>query len=232
MAVTRRASADTVETAVRGLSVFSGLTDEQVEELCRMANCHDYPRGNIVHYAGDPGGPVYMVLAGKVKISLASEDAREVVVDIVRPGGFFGLVAALDDGDQPADAITVEESTLARFRGPLFLQWIRKNGLADVVLGELAGRVRMAYQRIGEHALLGVKDRLWSTLLEIADSEGELEEGEIVFLRPTHRELAHRIGSSREVVTRLLKELLVSELLESEGRVIRVSESALVLRED
>ena len=61
---------------------------------------------------------------------------------------------------------------------------------------------------------------------------GELEEGEIVFLRPTHRELANRIGSSREVVTRLLKELLDSDLLESEGRVIRVSESALVLRED
>lgn len=230
--MTRRASTDTVEAAIRELSIFNGLEDERLEELCRMANCHDYPRGNIVHYAGDPGGPVYMVLAGKVKISLTSEDMREVAVDIVRPGGFFGLAAALDGGDQPADAITVEESTLARFRGPAFLEWIRKNGLSDVILGELVARVRMAYHRIGEHALLGVKDRLWSTLLEIADREGEIEEGEIVFMRPTHQELAHRIGSSREVVTRLLKELLESDVLESEGRVIRVSESALVLRDD
>jgi CRP/FNR family transcriptional regulator, cyclic AMP receptor protein len=230
--VTRRASPETVEAAVRELSIFDGLADEAVEELCRMAICHDYPRGNILHYAGDPCGPVYMVLAGEVKISLTGEDAREVVVDIVRPGGFFGLVATLDGGDQPTDALTVVESTLARFRGAAFLEWARKNGLSDLVLRELVARVRMAYQRIGEHALLGVKDRLWSTLLEIADREGEIDEGEIVFLRPTHKELAHRIGSSREVVTRLLKELLDSDLLESEGRVIRVSESALVLRED
>lgn len=230
--MTHGTSSHDVEAAVREFSIFSELADERIEEVCRMAICHDYPRGNILHYAGDPGGPVFMVLEGMVKISLTSQDAREVVVDIVRPGGFFGLAAALDGGDQPANAITVVESTLARFRGTAFLEWIRKNDLSAVVLGELATRVRMAYQRIGEHALLGVKDRLWSALLEIADREGEIEEGEIVFLRPTHRELANRIGSSREVVTRLLKELLDSDLLESEGRVIRVSQSALVLRDD
>ena len=71
-------------------------------------------------------------------------------------------------------------------------------------------------------------------LLDIAEREGqpEPESAAIVFTRPTHQELANRVGSSREVVSRLLKELLESDLLQAEGRIIRVSESALVLRED
>ena len=105
-----------------------------------------------------------------------------------------------------------------------------QGGLAQ----ELAGRVRQAHQRIGEHALLSVKERLLYALLEIAESEGtpHPEGNGIVFTRPTHQELADRIGSSREVVSRMLKELLDSDLLQAEGKVIRVSESALVLRED
>jgi CRP-like cAMP-binding protein len=93
--------------------------------------------------------------------------------------------------------------------------------------------VRQAYQKIGEHALLSVKERLLYTLLEIAEQEGELgPEGDWIFTRPTHQELADRIGSSREVVSRVLKELLESELLEAEGKIIRVSESALILRDE
>ena len=89
-------------------------------------------------------------------------------------------------------------------------------------------------QRIGEHALLSVKERLLYALLEIAEREGERHpEGDgIVFTRPTHQELADRIGSSREVVSRMLKELLDSDLLQAEGKVIRVTESALVLHDD
>jgi CRP-like cAMP-binding protein len=103
-----------------------------------------------------------------------------------------------------------------------------------VIMAEFGRRIRDAYQKIGEHALMGVKERLLMALLDIADREGESEpEGAmIVFTRPTHQELANRIGSSREVVSRLLKDLLDSDLLHAEGRVIRVSESALVLREE
>jgi CRP-like cAMP-binding protein len=88
---------------------------------------------------------------------------------------------------------------------------------------------------IGAHALMSTKDRLLDTLLEIAGAEGETDPGDdsVSFTRPTHLELANRIGTSREVVSRLLAELRDSEVLQpEEGRVIRVPLSALVLRED
>jgi CRP-like cAMP-binding protein len=146
-----------------------------------------------------------------------------------------GLVSAVDGAPQPATAMTTTRSRLARFVGPDLMEWVAKHPAAHAaLLREVAGCARQAYQRVGEHALLSVKERLLSALLDIAEQEGERHgPGQaVVFTRPTHQELAERIGSSREVVSRVLKELLDDELLAAEGKVIRVPLSALVLRED
>lgn len=222
-------------SVARELPIFEGVTDKAIAELASMAVCHEYPKNNILFYQGDPGGTVFLVVTGRVKITLMNEEGREVIISSVGPGGLFGLISALDEGLRPANAITTEPSHLAKFDSDAFLRWLDgERAMERLLLRELGHRIRLAYSRIGEHALMGVKDRLLSALLDIADREGRLEpEGEtIVFTRPTHQELASRIGSSREVVSRLLKELLESDLLQAEGRVIRVSESALILREE
>ena len=235
MAINGKELADEIHTAVQNLSIFNGVGDEAVQELASMARCHDYPKNNILFYQGDPPDSAFLVVSGRVKCTLMNEEGREVVLYVARPGGILGLISALDGGPQPANAITAEPSRLASFRVGDFAAWLeRQQMMQKVLLREMGRRVRDAYQKIGEHALMGVKERLLMALLDIAEREGEPEpEGEvIVFTRPTHQELANRIGSSREVVSRLLKELLESDLLQAEGRVIRVSESALVLRED
>lgn len=219
------------------LSLFEDLTgfgEQELDQLCALGRCHDYPSGNVIHYRGDAADAVHIVVRGKVKIVMTSEDGRDVAIDVLRPGDVFGLVAAVSGGTHPAHAITATEARLVKFRSDAFLAWAESHGmLQNLVYRQLSERVRQAYMRIAEHALLGVKERLLYTLLEIAEHEGRpAEEGDdIVFTRPTHRELAQRIGSSREVVTRVLNELLESEALEAEGRVIRVPLSALVLRE-
>jgi CRP/FNR family cyclic AMP-dependent transcriptional regulator len=235
MALNRKGQLEDCRNALRRSPIFEGVPEKALVELEGMALCHDYPKNNILFYEGDPGRALFLVVRGEVKISLNNEEGREVVVAIVGPGGIVGLVSMLDGGPQPANASTVTPSRLARFNGDDFSSWMRRHGVSQApLLLELGRCVRQAYQKIGEHALLSVKERLLSALLEIAEREGEPERdgASIVFTRPTHQELADRIGSSREVVSRVLKELLESELLEAEGKVIRVSESALVLREE
>ncbi len=154
---------------------------------------------------------------------------------MVGPGGMFGLISALDGGPEPTNAITAASSRLAKFDSEAFFAWLDgQERVREALLREMGWRVREAYQKIGEHALMGVKERLLYALLDIAESEGKPgPDGEgVIFTRPTHQELANRIGSSREVVSRVLKELLESELLQAEGRVIRVPESALIVREE
>lgn len=231
----RRATRDDWLAAARSSPLLSAAGEAALGELQTAALCHDYPKNNMLFYQGDPARAVYLVVAGEVKASLTNEEAREVVIRLVRPGGLLGLAAVVDGGPHTANAATVTRSRLARFNAADLLAWIDRHADARQALTrELAGLVRQGYQRIGEHALLSVKERLLYALLEIAESEGERHpEGDgIIFTRPTHQELADRIGSSREAVSRMLKELLESELLEAEGKVIRVSESALILRED
>jgi CRP/FNR family transcriptional regulator, cyclic AMP receptor protein len=235
MVVNGEAVLDELRTAVENLSIFNGVSDDALKELASIARCHDYPKNNILFYQGDPPDSAFLVVSGRVKCTLMNEEGREVVLYVVRPGGMLGLIAALDGGSQPANAITAVPSRLARFSVDEFSGWLeRHETMQKVLLREFGKRVREAYHKIGEHALMGVKERLLIALLDIAEREGEPEPGSeaIVFTRPTHQELASRIGSSREVVSRLLKELLESDLLQAEGRIIRVSESALVLRED
>jgi CRP/FNR family cyclic AMP-dependent transcriptional regulator len=231
----RREAHKDVYEAARNLSVLRELDEEALNELASLARCHDYPKNNILLYQGDPADSTYLVVDGKVKVTLMNEEGKEVVLTTVGPGGIFGLIAALDGGAQPANAITAAPSRLAKFDADAFVSWLgRQKTLQQALLRELGQRIRESYGRIGEHALMGVKERLLYALLDIAEREGKPAPGteEIVFTRPTHQELANRIGSSREVVSRLLKELLESDLLHAEGRIIRVSESALILRED
>lgn len=236
MALTGKPRNDDFARICRALPFFEGVGDEAIDDLAAIAICHDYPKNNILSYGGDPVSTVFLVLAGRVKISLTNEEGREVIVSLLGPGGIFGLTSALDGGDQLGDAVTVERSRIARFPAERFNQWVEaRPDVQRALVRELNRRIRNLHQKIGEHALLSAKDRLLFTLLEIAEDEGEEAPGGtgIMFTRPTHQELAHRIGSSREVVSRLLAELLDSDLLQAdEGRVIRVPHSALVLRED
>lgn len=235
MALSRETRLNELAEEVRHVPFLRGVDEDALLGLCRMAICHEYPKNNMLLYRRDPPGVVFLVLKGKVRLFLQNEDGREVVLSVAGPGGIVGLGAVLDGAAQPASASTAAKSRLARFRGDAFVEWMERNPLTRrALLADLARQLRQAYQRIGEHALMGAKERLWLALLEIAEREGTPDPGgaSIHFTRPTHQELAERIGSSREVVTRLLNELLESEELDAEGRVIRISESALVLRDE
>jgi CRP-like cAMP-binding protein len=218
----------------RAAPLLDGVAEEALRQLDSMARCHDYPKHNVLFHRGDPGGAAFLVVSGEVKLCLANEEAREIVVGAAAAGTFLGLLPLLDGGTQPTSAITVARSRLARFDGRALLTWMERHVVAPRKLLREVGRyAREAYQRLGDHALMSVKERLLAALLEIAEREGRHGSGrDVVFTRPTHQELADRIGSSREVVSRILKGLLESDLLTAEGRVIRVSESALVLKDE
>lgn len=215
--------------------IFGVASEPSLERLASIGACHDYPKGNILFHEGDPGRSVFLVVSGSVKVSLMNEEAKEVMIGFVRSGNLVGLVPLVDGHPQPANATTASRCRLARYGTVELLGWLAAEPeVQRALLQELALNVRQGYRKIGEHALLTVKERLLFTLLEIAEREGHRQPdgGSVEFTRPTHQELADRIGTSREVVSRLLKELAEEDLLESEGKVIRVSESALVLRED
>lgn len=241
----RRPAAEALVTADPGLAhvlaqvgFLQNETMGALQQLIELAVPRTYPKGNLLFCHGEPASAVYVVLSGRVKVSLLSEEGREVILAVIRPAQLLGLDAALDDGRNFGTATTLSRCRLARLDGAAFLDWLHEHPAAQRgLLGELSHRLHGAWEKIGEQALLPVKRRLLMTLIELARQDGTLEAdepgGPVTFVRPTHQELAELIGSSRVVVSRILKELLEEEAaFAAEGNVIRVHLDDLVLIDD
>lgn len=223
-----------VREACREFPLFEDLDEQVLEELARMSLCHDYPENNFLLYQDDPPDRVYLVLEGRVKLTLNDARGKVVVLSVAGPGDLVGAVSVLGREPEAANAVTDVPSRLASFKGEAFRSWLeRRPEVRPTLMTFLAGQLRAAYRKIGVHALMDVKDRLLFTLMEIAERQGHPDsDGErMVVERPTHQELARRIGSSREVVTRMLDELVQDGVLEGKGKVIEVPDTALVLRQ-
>lgn len=202
-------------------------------QLVDIARVHPYPKGNILFYDGEPADAVFVVLSGRVKISFISEEGREVVLAVIRPGGTVGLLGALaEPARHVGTAIIISDAHLARISRDAYLAWFDRNAhLHRAVVGDFARMLAHAYHKIGRQALFPVKQRLLAALVDIARADGSGAGGdEVEFVRPTHQELADMIGSTRVVVSRILKELVQEDeaLAETGGKIMRVSLKKIV----
>jgi CRP/FNR family transcriptional regulator, cyclic AMP receptor protein len=214
------------EPFLQALAFLGSAGPDATAELMRSAGTRRYPKGNILFYHGEPADYVFLVLDGRINISLISDEGREVILATIRQGGIFGLIAALDGGTHIGSAMAATDCTLAKIPRDAFTGWFERYPQVQGPLAvEFARMLRAAYEKIGEQSLLPVKKRLLATLVEIARSEGRPgQDDDVVFVRPTHEELAQLIGSSRVVISRILKELLEEDdAIEASGRVMRVS---------
>src|SRR3954471_18386584 len=171
-----------------------------------------YPKGNILFHHGDPCFAAYVIISGRVKLTVADDDGREFALEVFGPGDIAGLIATLDGGAHNGTAITLSPCRVAIVPRERFHAWITAHPLLlHTIVAALVKMLRGVYTRVGMQTLLPVKRRVRASMIEMAQSEGVLDDGEYVASRPTHQELAERVGSTRVVVSRLMKELLAEE---------------------
>lgn len=210
--------------------------DETRTSFAALGSCRTFPKNNVLYHHGDACHAALVILAGRVKLVLASEDGRELALEIFGPGDICGMIAALDGGTHIGTAVTLSSTRVATIPAERLREWLAQHPvLYRKIAVALAQVVRSAYERAGMQALLDVKSRIHATLLDIARQDGTQSPGspDIVAPRPTHQELAERIGSSRVVVSRVLKELLEENAtIRVEGRTIRVKLHAVEAAND
>lgn len=196
------------------------------ESLAALASCRTFPKGNILFHDGDPCHAVYLVISGRVKLVLAGEDGRELALEMFDPGDVCGMVGTLDEGPHVGTAMTLTPARIAMIPSDAFRRWLAERPrLHQTIVIQLTQMLRHAYDRVGMQVLLSVKHRVRAELLELARKDGAPDATtELVVRRPTHQEIAERVGSTREVVSRALKTLLEEDAgIQMEGRVLRVS---------
>jgi CRP-like cAMP-binding protein len=209
---------------LRSVPIFSELSEADFASLAKVANRRRYPKDSVVFFENEQGDFFFMILEGRIKVTILGDDGREVILSLLGSGDFFGEMALLDNEPRSATAIAVEDSELLSLHRNDFQSVLSDNRSIMVgLIKVLTARLRRANHQISTLALLDVYGRVARVIVDMAREEGRrLKDGRIAFRRATHQEIANRIGTTRETVTRMLKDLERQGMIHIEGREIIV----------
>ena len=206
-----------VTDILRKVPLFSQLAPSDLERVSEISRERAYPRNSVILFEDDPGDALYVVAQGQVKVVLIGEDGREVILSVMGEGEFFGEMALVDDEPRSAHVIAMEDSTLLVLRREDFQGILKQTpGIALALLRELSRRLRRVDEKVGSLVLLDVNGRVAQLLLDLADEAGS----ERITRRLTHHTIAQMIGSSRETVSRTMRELVDKGYIEVSRREI------------
>lgn len=187
------------------IPLFTGLSKKGLDTVARHAVAKTYPPHSLLLREGERSDSLYIILYGKVKFYVCDEDGNEAILNIQGPGDFFGEMGLLDEAPRSASAMTMESTRVAVMTKSAFKECLASNpDIAYNLIRVLTQRVRVLSGSVRNLALLDVYGRVARTLLNMAKPLGKLL---IIDQKLTHQEIASMVGASREMVSRILKDL-------------------------
>ena len=213
-----------MKTILRQIPLFSSLKNEELDAIYELSFTKNCPKDTVILLENEEGDTLFIIINGKVKVTTFSEKGKEVIFSILNEGDFFGDMSLLDGKPRSATVISMEDSKLRLIRRHDFNNLIEKHPrIALRLLEELTLRLRKADERIESLAFLDVTGRVAGILLQLAEENGEkTDKGLLIRSRPTHQELANMVGTTRETVTRILKQLENKQYVSMDGKEINI----------
>ncbi len=197
---------------LRNVALFSQLPEPQLALLTRVVGRKSFTRSSTIIAAGDPSDALYIVISGRLKVMMSDDEGREVILAILGPGEFFGEMALLDDETRSATVIAIEPCELLSIAKSDFKRCLAEN--MEISMGVMRGlvkRLREADRKIGSLALMDVYGRVARLLLEMSE---DVNGQKVVCKRLPKQDIAKMIGASREMVSRVMKDLQTSGYIE------------------
>jgi CRP/FNR family cyclic AMP-dependent transcriptional regulator len=219
--------AATVSTAVlKTVPLFASFPEDQLRMLTMVVTRRSAPRGTTIMAGGDATDSLYIVLSGRLKVMMSDSDGKEVILSILGTGEFFGEMGLIDDEPRSASVVTLEACELLSITKRDFRRCLAENfEMTMAVMRGLVRRLREADRKIGSLALLDVYGRVSRLLLDMAETvNGE----KIVTKRLPKQDIAKMIGASREMVSRVMKDLQVGGYIEMRGSNIVLRDTIML----
>jgi len=210
------ATATVVSTAaLRAVPLFSSIGDEQLRLLVPVFSRRSAARGSMIMAAGDPTDSLYIVLSGRLKVMMSDADGKEVILNILGPGEFFGEMGLIDDAPRSASVVAIEPCELLSISKRDFKRCLADNfEMTMALMRGLVRRLRDADRKIGSLALLDVYGRVARLLLDMSET---VNGQKMVTRRLPKQDIAKMIGASREMVSRVMKDLQLGGYIEMRG---------------
>ena len=197
------------------IALFQDLPADASRRYAAACTWREFNENELVIDIEDETTDVRFVLSGHVRIISRMATGKEVILGEMGAGSYFGEFAAIDNAPRSANVTTLVRSRLCTMPSATFLQILGEHpGVAIKVMRQFSFLVRQLNLRLAEHSFLSAKHRLYNELIRLSRPRSGHENQRIISPPPTQREIAERIGSRREVVSRELNALKREGLIE------------------
>jgi len=203
---------------LRNVALFSGLDDGELEKLSKVSGRKRVERGAFVVRAGESTDSLYVLLAGRAKVTNTDEEGREIILAWLGPGEFFGEMGLIDGSPRSANVVAAEPCELLFLSKEAFQRCLQDNfQVAQKLMKTLVLRLREADRKIESLALLDVYGRVARLLLDMSEV---VEERRVVKKKMSKQDMAKMIGASREMVSKVMRDLELSGYIRYEDDVL------------
>ncbi|EAW31544.1 cAMP-binding protein - catabolite gene activator and regulatory subunit of cAMP-dependent protein kinase [marine gamma proteobacterium HTCC2143] len=201
------------------VEIFEGLTPQELEVLASSGVMRTYPKNTVIINENDLADSLYIIETGRVKVYCSDKNGKEFIMNTLGAGDYFGELALLDDDRRSASVRTLEKASfLIIYKEEFNKVLLNQVNIAATLIRNLTRRVRKLTQDVKALALQDVYGRVTTVLTTLADAR---EDGtSIIPEKLTQQDIADRVGASREMVARILKDLTIGEYIAFEGRSI------------
>ena len=209
-----------IEKFLKNIPVFRNFSENNLKQTIQNFSVMKINKNKTIVFQSEDSTDLYIVLQGRVKVTIMDPEGNEFVLTTFRKGDFFGEMSLLDGKSRSATVSAEEKTLLGVLKRERFLNAIKENSLIAIdLLTALVERLRKADEIIESFAFLQVKERLLKYLVECTHDACERDEkGFYKIKKLTQRGIASRIGASREAVSKVLINLISKQyILEKEG---------------
>jgi CRP-like cAMP-binding protein len=210
-----------------GVEVFRGLGAAERGKLAALCQGRRYPAEQRILSHKEETRDVYFIISGKVRVTIYSLSGKEITFRDQSAGEMFGELGAIDGEPRSAHVMALEDSLLASMPRQAF--WEVLNGypqVAEFTLKRLASLVRLLSERVFEFSTLAVRNRIHAELLRLARENPHADNTAVITPAPTHAEIASRISTHREAVTREYHELSQAGVMEQRRGELLINDVA------
>lgn len=202
---------------LNNVPLFSGLSEDELDALIKLCETREAPKKTNIIKKGQAADSLYIILSGKVEIYVTDNRGKEVVFNVQGPGEYFGELALLGGTERTASVVTLEDSKFLVMSKQTFLDFLENNPRISInLIRGLVERVAALSENVSNLALLDTYGRLAKLLVDSATEQ----DGRLITEELTQQDIANRIGSSREMVNRILKDLREGEYITMDGKRI------------
>ncbi len=208
---------------IRRVPIFSLLTNDQAQGIADAVVKRRYRRGELVVEHGKKSNALFILLTGRARVLTADSRGREVILAVLESGNYVGEMSLIDNEPHSATVRAEIQTDMLILGRPEFARCLPENSsLSYAIMRGLVARLRSADRQIESLALLDVYGRVARSLLDMADTIGEVK---IIRNKVSRQDLAKVVGASREMVSRVMKDL------EERGMIATQENGSVILKE-